>query len=296
MLHQIALVAKVKQIAFTEVARVAAAVQKQILRDLAPMWDLRASVAAFPSLKDIPFGYWPVVVLDDLHAPGASGHHLDKDGRPFALVEYGPTWSLAASHECLEMAIDPSGARQVSGPSPLSAQGEVGFLLEACGPSADAQFGYTVDGVLVSDFCTPQFFDCNAGGAVRYSFTGAIGKPLETLKNGYLSWCDPASRSWYQAQYLGNQPKIVALGQPGAAFRCMREFTSRGEVDHQRLSHFSAASPISRRSQLRSKQHAEASAATADRLAEEIADVGRRLGETINRRRRERVESILSAS
>jgi hypothetical protein len=295
MLRQIALVAKVKELAFAEVARVAAALQKQVLRDAAPIWDLQACVAPFPSLKDVPLGYWPIVVIDDLHEPGASGHHLDRDGRPFVLVEHGPTWSLTASHECLEMVIDPSGGRQVPGPSPLSTQGEVSFLLEACGPSADAQFGYTVDGILVADFYTPEFFDYTAGGGVRYSFTGAITKPIEVLKNGYLSWYDPASRSWYQAQYFGSQPKVVSLGQPGAAFRSMREFTSRGEVDHQRLSHFSAAS-ISRRSQLRSKQHAEASAATADRLADEIADVGRRLGETVSRHRRERVESILSAS
>jgi hypothetical protein len=294
MLRQIALVAKVKQPAFAEVARVAAALQKQLLRDAAPIWNLQACVAAFSSLKDVPTGYWPIVVMDDLHEPGASGQHLDRNGRPFALVEYGPTWSLAASHECLEMAVDPSGARQVSGPSPLSTQGEVSFLVEACGPSADAQFGYTVDGILVSDFCTPQFFDYSAGGIERYSFTGAVAKPLEILRNGYLSWCDPASRSWYQAQYFGSQPKVVSLGQASAAFRCMREFTSRGEVDHQRLSHFSMASPVSRRSQLRSKQHAEASAATAETLTEEIADLGRRLGESVSRRR-ERVESILSA-
>ena len=291
MLRQIALVAAAKQPAFAAIARVAAALQKQILRDVAPLWGVEACVAAFPTLRDVPLGYWPIVVIENLHDPGASGHHIDRNGQPFALVEHGPTWSLAASHECLEMAIDPAGTRQVCGPSPLATQGEVSFLLEACAPSGDAQFGYTIDGILVSDFCTPQFFDSGAA-ATRCSFNGSVKKPLEVLKNGYLSWCDPPSRGWYQEQYFGSQPKVVSLGQPGAAFRCLREFTGRGEVDHQRLSHFSIASPVSRRSQLRSKQHAEASTAAADALAEEIADLTRRLGETLSRRRRERVEQV----
>jgi hypothetical protein len=294
MLHQLALVSTIRQPSLGELTRVAAALQKQIARDVSPMWGLQASIAAFASIRDIPIGYWPVLIMDDIHEPGAAGVHLDKDGRPFAIVQYGPTWSLTASHECLEMLIDPSGSKQVSGPSPVPTQGEVNYLVEACAPSADAQFGYMVDGVIVSDFVTPQYFE-HSGSGGRYSFTGAIKRPLEVLKNGYLSWCDPTSRSWYQQHLFATQQKVVSLGQASPAFRCMREFTNRGEVDHRRLSHFSIMSPVIRGLQSRAKQYAEASAAAAEMLTEEIEDIGRRLGGA-GRRRRERIDLHLAGA
>jgi hypothetical protein len=284
MLRHVALVARTRHVPLAETMRVAAALQKQVARDAAPIWGLQASIAAFARDKEVPIGYWPVFVMDDIHDPGAAGMHIDRHGRPYALVEYGPTWSLTASHECLEMLVDPSGNFQVSGPSPAPGQGEVNFLVEVCDPSEDAQFGYTIDGVLVSDFCTPHFYE-NAGSGARYSFTGAISRPLEVLKNGYLSWYDPVSKDWFQEQYFGSNPKFIALGLPDAAFRCMREFTNRDEVDHRRLSHVSASSTVMRRAVARRKQHAEASAAIAEFLGEEIASLGQRLGAAGGRRR-----------
>src|ERR687884_701994 len=62
-----------------------------------------ATVAAFPTLEDVPVGYWPMIVRDDIGQPGAAGIHLDKDGQPFALITMSDSWSLTASHEMLEM-------------------------------------------------------------------------------------------------------------------------------------------------------------------------------------------------
>jgi hypothetical protein len=284
MLRHIALVARTAHVALAEAAKVAAALQKQVARDAGPIWGMQASISAFAGLGDVPIGYWPILVMDDIHESGGAGIHLDKHGRPFVLVEYGPTWSLTASHECLEMLVDPSGNRQISGPSPAPGQGEVNFLLEVCDPSADAQFGYTIDGVLLSDFYTPTFFE-HAGSGARYSFTGAIKAPLDVLKNGYLSWYDPALKSWYQQRYFGSAPKFIDLGLPGPAFRCMREFTNRGEVDHRRLSHVNATSTVMRQALARRREHAEASMAAADFLNDEIAELARRLGGVASRRR-----------
>jgi hypothetical protein len=193
MLRQIALVSTTREVPLAEVAQTAAALQIQASRDLSQFWGSEACVSAFGTLSDIPLGYWPIVVSDDIPEPGAAGMHLDRRGNPYCLVECGPTWSLAASHECLEMLVDPSGDWQIWGPSPLPDQGEVGYLVEICDPCQDAQFGYAIDGVLVSDFCTPSFFEPAEAGA-RYSFTGAIERPLAALRNGYLSWFDPHGR------------------------------------------------------------------------------------------------------
>jgi hypothetical protein len=184
------------------------------------------------------------------------------------------------------MLIDPGGNRQIAGPSPLSAQGEVAFLVEACDACADAQHGYTIDGILVSDFCTPDFFEPGIRGS-RFSFTGAVETPLEALKNGCLSWLDPVSRGWFQQQHLANRPRFVELGLPGAGYRCMREFTNRAEADHRRLSHHSAGTLATMQARLRLRQHAGASSATADLLGEEIAALGERLGALTPMRRRQ---------
>ena len=43
--------------------------------------------------------------------------------------------------------------------------------------------------------------------AVRYSLTGAITKPREVLRGGYLSWHGPVSDHWWQSTWLsGDAP------------------------------------------------------------------------------------------
>src|SRR6185295_13601287 len=83
---QVALVSNTRQTHPADLAHVAAALSKQAARDLAPLWAITATVDAFPSLRSVPAGYWPIVVVD--HVEGAAGFHLDRNGRPFALVEY----------------------------------------------------------------------------------------------------------------------------------------------------------------------------------------------------------------
>ena len=194
----------------SELSRVGAALQKQVARDFAPIWRRRASVDAFPSLEDVPLGYWPVVIVRDVR--NAAGVHLDNNGQPFALVEFGPDWSLTASHETLEMLADPFGSRLVAGQSPKRGQGRVEFLVEVCDPCEAGEYAYSVNGLLVSDFYTPHFLDPVSAGAVRYSFTGAITAPRRVLPGGYLSWLEPVSGEWWQLQYFGEK-RFVSLGR-----------------------------------------------------------------------------------
>jgi hypothetical protein len=208
----LALVSEVKGHDPSDVAKVAAALQKQVTRDFGPLWEVQATVDAFPRLEDVPVGYWPLIVKDDIGQPGAAGVHLDKDGQPFALITMSDSWSLTASHEMLEMAADPFGSRVIAGPSPKSGQGRVEFLVEVCDPSEAAEFGYTSNGTLVSDFYTPHFFDPVVSAATRYSFTGAIKQPRTILRGGYFSWHDPASNHWWQQTWFGQSKQYRDLG------------------------------------------------------------------------------------
>jgi len=195
--------------------RTAAALQKQVARDYSPIWHVRATVSAFAALDDVPNGYWPVIVMDDIHVAGAAGVHQDKKGQPYALVEASDSWSLTASHETLEMLTDPFGNRLVSGRSPKRGQGRVEFLVEVGDPCEDAAFAYTANGVTVTDFITPAFFDPVPSPSVQYSFTGAVKKPRQVLNGGYLSWHDPISDHWWQEVWFDAKPKFRDLGVLG---------------------------------------------------------------------------------
>ena len=211
------MVSETPHVSFSEVALASAALQKQVLKDFAPIWNEMATVDAFAKLEDVPLGSWVVMIRDDIGFPGAAGIHLDDQGQPFALVQFGTTWQLTASHEILEMLADPFGNRLASGNSPKRGQGKVQFLVEVCDPSEAFQFGYQVNGIQLSDFYTPSFFDPVKNPAVRYSFTDAIKKPRQVLKNGYLSWFDPTSNHWWQAKFFGPKITYVDLGVITAA-------------------------------------------------------------------------------
>src|SRR4051794_28419374 len=215
----------------SDVARVAAALQKQAARDFGPIWQVQASVDAFPRLKDVPVGYWPMIVRTDIDMPGAAGVHEDRNGRPFALIQMSDSWSLTASHEMLEMLGDPFGKRTIPGKSPKRGQGRVEFLVEVCDPSEAEAFAYTVNDVLVSDFYTPRFFDPVRVDGVRYSFTGAITRPREILRGGYISWHEPVSDHWWRQVWFGAKKAYRDLGVFDASAANVRSWVD-AQTDH----------------------------------------------------------------
>jgi hypothetical protein len=200
---------------FSDVAKVSAAIQKQIIRDFSPLWTIEATIDAFPKPEDVPVGYWPIFIVDTFQT---GGQHKTRHNQPFGLVAAGSSWSLAASHEALEMLVDPAGDRLVAGASPMPNQGRVEFLLEVCDPCQSDHHAYTVNGILVSDFCAPEYFDPVGVTGARYSYTGSITAPHEVLRGGYLSWRDPETGNWFQQNFTGATQNFRNLGpiQPGA--------------------------------------------------------------------------------
>ncbi len=71
LLRQLALVSESNQIPRGDVLKVSAAIQKQASRDLAPVWEISATCDTFDKLEDVPAGYWPIIVRDDIGTPGA---------------------------------------------------------------------------------------------------------------------------------------------------------------------------------------------------------------------------------
>ena len=227
----IALVTETNRVSTSALTKAAAALDKQVKRDFSGPWGINASVSAFSALEDVPTDYWVVIIQDQIPY-NAQGIHLDKDGQPFALVQWSPDWALTSSHEVLEMLADPFGNRLVAGKSPKPGQGRVNFLVEVCDPSEAAQFGYTVNGIRLSDFYFPSFFDPVQASGVRYSFTDAIRMPRQILKGGYISWEVPETREWWQQTWFsGAKPTFRSLGVfDSAKFSSIRAF-----IDHNTM-------------------------------------------------------------
>lgn len=175
------------------------AIQRQVSEHLEPAWGASAIVSAFPTLDDVPEGYATVAITKQELPLGHGGFHYP-DGGAGALVHYRDGWTIAVSHELLEMIADPLGVRYVYGPSladrnpdaaenpardKTGAQGLVRYLVELCDPVEGN--AYIIDGIAVSDFVFPAFYD-DGSKCDRYSFTYAAQGPFQLADGGYISW------------------------------------------------------------------------------------------------------------
>jgi hypothetical protein len=184
----IALTALTDRLRMDELACVAAALQTQVTRDFAPEWGANAIIAAVP-FEAIPAGYCPVIVQDTLDSEGACGfHRMQSDEAPYILLPYGLSWSLTASHAVLQMLANPTGSARRPGPSVMSGQGTVEYLVDVCAPCQDIGAAYAIDGIAVSDFCTTGFFGGPAAPGAPASFTGALHAPFRPAANGLVTW------------------------------------------------------------------------------------------------------------
>jgi hypothetical protein len=230
----VALVSETQSVALTDVSAVAAALQKQVTRDFGPVWGINATVDSFDSLESVPVDYWPVILRDDINEPGAAGFHTDDQGQPFSLVQVDEKWPFTASHETLEMLADPFGNRTVAGspppqaPSPISEFERVIYLVEVCDPCESEQLAYSVNGVNVSDFITPHYYDPNGATGVQYSFRGSVKEPHTVLEGGYVSFGNPLDNQWYQIVVENGVVKLRNLGEiKSTRGKSLREIVDR---------------------------------------------------------------------
>jgi hypothetical protein len=231
-LIQIGLVDKTGSLDADLVQAVAAALNVQVTRDLPQFWNVQATVLYLANASKIPSGVWPVQLVKTL-PPDEGGFHLDKHNQPYAEVIASPDndgWTIAASHETIEMLVDPDGNRLQSSRSIDIVNGKIQdgasefeYLVEACDPCEGDNFAYSIQGVAVSDFLTPHFYDPLVTTGTRYSFTGAITAPRQVLNGGYISFVNQATGEWQQITNLNNTPKLVTLGAATQA-RSLREF------------------------------------------------------------------------
>jgi hypothetical protein len=137
------------------------------------------------------------VFLDDSDQAGALAYHdVTNEGLPISKVFVKTiqgdhsSVSVGATHEICEMAVDPTinlAAQDLNGTF---------WAYEVCDPVEDDQYGYDIDGILVTDFVTPEWFGFkNAAGSVDFKQRAAKG--FEVLSGGYAQKFDP-KKGWTQ--------------------------------------------------------------------------------------------------
>ncbi len=175
-----------------EVEKAVNALQKQVNNDLSKYWGKSAKLTFVPKGQKIPRDQCWMAIMDNTDQAGAGGYHdLTDQGLPMAKVfaktemDHGNEWTTAASHELCEMTIDPwiNLAAIIENED----HGMRLWAYEVSDPcEIDAQ-GYKIDGVLVSDFITPQWYEPGAINYrnVKFDHMGHLKQPFEILEGGY---------------------------------------------------------------------------------------------------------------
>src|SRR5215467_2400669 len=108
-------------------------------------------------------------------------------------IQAGDRVSVTLSHEVLEMLGDTDINLMVQ-------KGPRGYAYEVCDAVEDDSLGYDINGVRVSDFVYPQYFETFwHKGATKFDHLGHLSGPLPSLTHGgYMSYLDYASGQWKQ--------------------------------------------------------------------------------------------------
>jgi hypothetical protein len=185
-----------------EVRRGVAALQEQVRYDLAPAWNVDADLTVVPSERDTAWpGFWGLVLLDRRTSDPLQLEHYTKgrtnDGHPLAcvFVDDSEAWTHLASHELLEMLVDPDRCGAVYRPSESRP-----FRLYArriCDPCASPDDGYRRSGRPVSDFVYPAWFGSQVlGDTRRFDQRQRIDAAFEVRPGGTIAYLDVATRPW----------------------------------------------------------------------------------------------------
>jgi hypothetical protein len=159
------------------------AMQVFVDKYVVPVWNTPAKlVKSTGYLK----GAWAIIFLDDADQPGALAYHdLTPDGLPQSKVfvrttiKNGDLVSVSASHELVEMLVDPAINMMTTGPDP-----KIIYAYESADPVETLTFNVT--GIPMTDFVYPSYFeDFHKPGSVKFDYLNKVTKPFQILSGGY---------------------------------------------------------------------------------------------------------------
>jgi hypothetical protein len=204
---------------------VVAALQRQVSEHFAPVWGIDAILTFYGRDLEPPQDSWWLLICDDSDQAGALGYHdLTPSrlplGKVFAQTDqlYGSQWSVTASHELLEMLGDPYiNLAAIQSPGNNGAFMSL-YAYEVCDACEADQYGYIIDGVLVSDFVYPTWFESEWGQfGTQFDYRNLIQLPFQLLPGGYISVYDVGSGAgWTQLSGPQLAAKYAARANVGS--------------------------------------------------------------------------------
>lgn len=206
-----------------ELQRAVRAINRQLEEDFEPHWQFSARLrvdsagrAAHSPDGKVPTPRLPgrrgdavIYLQDEPTLDAAEGYHdRNNEDVAFGFVflsvckDAGDPWTVALSHEAIELVGDPMSNLMVQGPHPRHRQHLVFHSFELC----DAVQGetYEIEGVKVSNFLLPGWFARTHVPGARNDFLGRPQpghtlEPFTIAPGGYLSFYDgnlPEGRRW----------------------------------------------------------------------------------------------------
>lgn len=206
-----------------------AALQRQVREDFAPIWGWDADISYIPSGQVPPPGAWQIVVMDDSDQAGALGYHdLTAEGLPIGKVfaktdlDNGMSWTVTLSHETLEMLADPDINLTAEASSKLL------YAYEICDAVEADNLGYRINGILVSDFVYPSWFEgFRKAGSTQFAHKTALTKPFQLAPGGYISILKVRGGGW--TQVYAEKTKLSITMRPKVGSRRERRMLDRKE-------------------------------------------------------------------
>jgi len=204
------------------------ALQTQVRDHFAPVWGVDADLSFVPKGSNPAPGSWWLSIQDDTDIADDLGYHdTTNEGLPAGKVfantdiKSGLAWTVTASHELLEMLGDPD----INLYAFLQTGDSTGtfYAYEVCDPCELDRQGYSINGVQVSDFVYPAWFEgFRQVGSTQFDYQNQINQPFFLLPGGYASVLDvPTGLGWRQI----NEPAPPAT----AARRARAPIGSRRE-------------------------------------------------------------------
>jgi hypothetical protein len=196
-----------------EAKRVVTALQAQVTRDFAHVWNVSARIRFAGTPDRARPGAWQLALLDEADNSVEGYHELTREGLPLgrvymrAAMRGGAEWSITASHELLELLVNPDATLSVfvwsapggghGGHGGRSHGGGRIYSYEVCDPCQDDRFAYRIEGVALSDFVHPAWFDpWRKARSARFDHAEKLTRPFEVPKGCYATYFDARRRKW----------------------------------------------------------------------------------------------------
>jgi len=208
-----------------DLGKLVATLQKFVDQCVAPVWGTPARLVLTTGFVK---NAWAMVFLDNADQQGALAYHdLTPDGLPISkvfvktILDDRQSLSVAASHELVEMLVDPAINLSSSGPDP-----KMLYAYESADPVEELSF--PLDGVAMTDFVFPSYFEVfRKPGSDRFDYLKKVSRPFQILTGGYQI----VFKNGKWSQIHGSKAKRARFGKED---RREHRSTYRGHQHHGR--------------------------------------------------------------